>query len=101
MGLQLFELAPHLVDGLVELLHPILKRGILLGGWAPWLTLGLSKGVVEELLRASSALVLRCSTLWSCRRRSVSFKNHQARPLAPAMAPTTTPRTRVLPLAWG
>jgi hypothetical protein len=35
MGLQLFELAPHLVDGLVELLHPILKRGVLLGWLGP------------------------------------------------------------------
>jgi hypothetical protein len=31
LGLELFELASHLVDGLVELLHPVLKRGVLLG----------------------------------------------------------------------
>jgi hypothetical protein len=60
MGLQLFELAPHLVDGLVELLHPILKRGVLMGWLGPMVNPGLVErhggGALEGELRSGGAL---------------------------------------------
>jgi len=60
MGLQLFELAPHLVDGLVELLHPILKRGVLLGWLGPMVNPGVVErrrgGAVEGEVRSGGAL---------------------------------------------
>jgi hypothetical protein len=60
MGLQLFELTPHLVDGLVELLHPILKRGVLLGWLGPMVNPGVVErrrgGAVEGEVRSGGAL---------------------------------------------
>jgi hypothetical protein len=61
LDLQLFELTPHLVDGLVELLHSILKRGVL-ARVGPLLRYGFAVGersgggAVEGELRLSGAL---------------------------------------------
>jgi len=59
LGLQLFELAPHLVDGLVELLHPILERGVE-GGVGPLRRAGVGEGLgggaAEGEVRPAGAL---------------------------------------------
>jgi len=60
LGLQLFELAPNLVDGLVELLHSILKRGVLLEAVGPMVSPGVGErrggGALEGKLRPGGAM---------------------------------------------